>query len=408
MKRIHASLLCLLMGLLLSSTASAQIFGDDQLYTGNCWEVVKDDVPTFPAYSETSLGICWKDCALENQVKLKLVLPAPTKFACGYYYLQDVQLFNATTGVPIWSPSNFWYMVYTRTWVEAATINNQPVTFQVWRFLINGEVNPSNQMVGNPDPCLIPKCTFNANTQPIHYSGYVDYALNTNTNQWRIAFGVQHACDAFTHNNFSKYPAGGHKERSFCVVAPGDFVASPTLPGIQGEILTEAMRSYRFSNWPYCESEQAVEGKMATGTRECPCASQPVLNGQFVPFKHEAKSVCGSHTQSWSPHPFPWNGPGVQMSVGYWINPTYPGKETLYFTWDPQIYTDGLTNNTTKELFVGVGTTDGWLAKLFQNVGVYAPNFIDEQNVYVLPNTNQFTQMAGLFISDKLYYINCY
>jgi len=407
MKRIHAWILCLVVALSLSPTSGAQIFGDDGLFTGNCWDVVQDNVPVFPAYSETSLGICWKDCALENRVRLKLVLPAPVKFACGYYSLQNVGLFNALTGTPIWSPSNFWYMIYTRTWVESATINNQPVTFQVWRFLINGEVTPSAQMLANPDPCLIPKSTFQGNPQPIHYSGYVDYALNTTTNQWNIAFGVQHACDAFTHNSFSKYPLGGHPERSFCIVAPSDFIPSATLPGIEGSIETEAMRSYRFANWPNCESEQAVEGKMEIGGRECPCATTPVLNGQFIQFKQETKSVCGSKIEPWG-HPFPWGGPGLQMSVGTWVNPTYPGKESLYFVWDPAIYTDGLTNNQTKELFVGVGTTDGWLAKLFQNNGQYARNFIDCQNVYVLPNTTQFTLMAGLFISDKLYYINCY
>lgn len=406
-----------LVAVVLSAPAKAQCIGDDGLNTGNCYQVVQANLPQFPALRSLGQWVPYRNCSVGNAIKTSLGLPAPQQIACGYYTMTGVRLRDANTGMLLWDPSALWLMVYSRTWMETPVINNQPQRVQVWRFLVNADVKPSNQlMAAHPvhDPnfdYLIPASVYNGNPQPVHYSGYIDYAYNCSTNRWSFVFGVQHACDVFTHNPFSAYPLGGHPNWSYVTVAPSNFTPSTTLPGITGTIMGDGMRMYRFGNWPRCESEQPITnaGAMQRIQRKCPCGPTPSLNGQFIEYVSRARSDCRSSAVSITPFNALWGG-SVQMSVGTFTDPnSYPGQESLYFNWDPTFYVDGRTNTQSIELFVGVGTQKGWPAISFHpNPLGQVPQMVDMVNVLLLPNLTMFSGMAGFHASDKILSYNVY
>ena len=400
----------------LAPAADTQCIGDDGLYTGVCWQTVKAKLPPFPPVKDRCRWIPWKDCTLYHPEGCMLSIPAPTPVACGIYTMTGVDL-RTGGGLQLWDPSALWLLFYTRTWMETDTTTPAGARYQVWRFLINAEVHPSKQLmakypVHNPSmDWLIPPCVYNKKySQPVHYFGYIDYAVNCTTNEWSFAFGVNHMCDIFTHHPLSKYPIGGHPNWSYTVVAPYPFTPTPALPGIQGIVRSEAFRMHRLPLLPFCESEQDVRyGAIQLLKRKCPCGAPPTPQTQFINHLTRASSVCNSHTISINPFNVLWGG-SVQMSVGRFTGPGFPGKEELYFFVDPMFYTDGKTNTTRGDLFYGVGTRGGWLPNLFRPApgAKYPDSFVDLQNVLMLPNLFYFSGMAGLYVSDILIYLNTY
>jgi len=409
-------LLLLVSIFILPMAAGAQCIGDDGLFTGNCWQYIPCNLPPFPDMKTESLWIPWKDCQLNQVQKTTLRLPPPLPAACGIYTMMGVDL-RLSTGLQLWDPSALWFLFYTRTWMETDTNTPGGDRYQVWRFLINAEVMPSRQLLERYPThkpgmnYLVPPCIYHGKpAQPVHYFGYIDYALNCRTNEWSIAFGVNHMCDIFTHNFFCKYPMGGHPDWSYTVVAPSAFAPSSALPGISGIVRSEAFRMVRIPMLPLCESEQDVKyGAIQLLKRKCPCGPSSNPNAQFINHLTRASSVCNSSATSINPFNLFWGG-SVQMSVGTFTGPGYPGKEELYFFVDPMIYKDGKVNVTRADLFYGVGTQHGWLPNLFRPApGVQHPvSFVDMQNVLMLPNLFTFSGMAGLYVSDILIYLNTY
>jgi hypothetical protein len=415
---IKTKFLCLLLLSLsvLPVAAVGQCIGDDGLYTGKCYEPVHAKLPRIPALKSRSLFVPYRNCKVDQVTRTTLVLPAPRMISCGIYYWTGVD-YRTATGMPLWDPSALWLLFYTRTWMETDTSSPVGDRYQVWRFLVNAEVRPSKDVLKQyPKPTpntshLIPPCTYNHRAgQPVHYQGYVDYALNCRTDQWTFSFGVTHMCDVFTHNLFSKYPLGGHADLSYVAVAPDTFLPDTTLPGIAGLIRSEAFRMIRWPMLPFCESEQDVrQGVISRLKRKCACGQNTDPRAQFINYELKATSACKSSAASISPFPVLWGG-SVQMSAGTFTGPGFPGKENLYFLVDPMFYRDGKTQALRADLFVGVGTEGGWRPNLFRPVpGVSQPrSFVDLQNVLLLPTFTHFSGMAGLFASDILLYFNTY
>jgi len=405
-------LLTLLLTLVAGSGLAAQCFGDDGLDTGKCWDRVTARLPAFPTMHSSALWIGFKECTPTVR-QATLTLPAPVPAASGVYLWVGVDLRDAAN-MPLWDRSTRWFLFYSRTWLETLTLGSTVERFQVWRFLINADVRPSPEVrkkypVHQPgNDVIVPPCVYKGTPQPVHFFGYVDYAVNCRTGKRSIAFGATHLCDAFMHHEISPFPAGGHPGWSYAVVAPATFTPSTKLSGVEGIARSEDFRMYRFANLPFCESEQPVSnGLVSTRGRRCACGSRTAA-GQFVDYSLQALTACNSSARSITPFPLLWGGPG-QMSVGTFnVADVYPGKESLYFVVDPMVYHDGRTNLTSVHAFVGVATAGGWKPTLFHPGNMSSPikAFLDLQNILLLPTYR--LGIGGQFISDKILNLNTY
>ena len=103
---------------------------------------------------------------------------------------------------------------YSRTWVETDTTG---VERQVWRFLANGDMRPTN--LAGVAPCQVPPCAA-ANGQKIRYTGYVDYALDCSGGMQEFAWMLTHACDMIDHA--PGFPRAGvfHPDRTYSFIGP--------------------------------------------------------------------------------------------------------------------------------------------------------------------------------------------
>ena len=413
-RRLTVFLVLLALTAMVGVSSFAQCIGDDGL-AGPCYSPAKANLPQFPAYKSKSKWIPYFDCKVHKVLDTTLVLPAPQQVSCGIFIMKGVDL-RMPTGMPLWDTSAIWFLHYTRTWMETDMSSTQPTRYQVWRFLINADVRPSQQVLATPqnpaNDFYIPPCIYNSpNGQPVHYWGYLDYAFDCLNQRWSIAFGVNHMCDVFTHNALSAYPMGGHPQWSYAVVAPANFVPATTLPGIQGVVQAEAFRENRIPMLPLCETEQDIASGqiILTNVRKCPCGQNSSPTNQFIEHLTRASTKCKSSAISMQPFPFFWGG-SVQMSVGTFTGPGYPGKEELYFIVDPMWYLDGITSPPTQtgELFYGVGTQEGFEAFLFKPGLPPARSFVDQGNVRRLPYFWFFSGMAGLYVSTKLIYLNTF
>src|SRR5688572_28639846 len=144
----------LTVGALATSTL-AQCPNPDLLDCGPCCTIAQPNMPKFPAFQQTSLDICWKDCNVDNVINLNAQWTAPLQGIgftgvanCGVYN-SKLRLRNAA-GVIAWSGDL--RMHYSRTWLETGANTN----FQVWRFLVNGDLVPTTAAGGMP--CPVPPC----------------------------------------------------------------------------------------------------------------------------------------------------------------------------------------------------------------------------------------------------------
>ena len=129
--------------LALSAPAVAQCPIPDGLDGGPCCATTQLVLPPFPAMTQSALEICWRDCNIDAQVPYQACWAAPTQAAlpagplCSVF-LSRLDLKNAA-GAVLWG-SGPMRLFYSRTWVEVA---NPVTTYQVWRFLVNGDLRPT-------------------------------------------------------------------------------------------------------------------------------------------------------------------------------------------------------------------------------------------------------------------------
>ena len=150
------------------------------------------------------------------------------------------------------------WMQYSRTWLETSEDDR---SYQVWRFLWNGELDAERSVADTP--CPLPTCSPVFNDR-VRWTGYVDYALDCDSLEWSHAWLLDHECDAIDHA--PGFPRAGtfHPNRSYAFVAPAaGFVPSAAVPVERGSTAVESIRRVNLPEGEEpgsCEYEEPLEG----------------------------------------------------------------------------------------------------------------------------------------------------
>lgn len=395
----------LALGLLagaLSSSASAQCGLPDNLDGGPCCAPAAVNLPQFPAMPLDGLWICFDSCAPVMQKPYCGTIGAPKSVVggggvvCGEYTIR-YQLRDCLTGQLNWTGGV--RGTYSRTWQEFVPGTNQ--NFSVWRFLINGDLVPTNAVPNTP--CDRP-ASLNVYSR-LYVTGHIDYALDCNTNTWSVAWSLNHECDAVHHTPNSARPAptsGFDAGRTFSIVGPGiGFVPAPTTTAVAAGNFTSA--SLRRNNWSaapgICTYREPLFGGVNPFNPFCVCASIQPAAGQFIDTLVFGQGQCGSGV-----FPTP-NSHFAQKRIGSWTNPgVYPGLQDVSFGFGEMAVGDGCTGATTNEWFEGALTFGGFFAVDIQGLPL-GPQFIDLESCNTSPN-NASTRIGAAHVSYKLFNSN--
>lgn len=401
--RLSAAVLTLFA---LVPTSQAQCFGDDNLGSVPCCTPTFANLPTFPATSLESQGICWDACQLSAQTCMKVSLGAPMPSLCSTF-TAPIETFDCA-GAPLLK--GLVTLDYTRTWEETPVIGAAPT--QVWRFA--AKVDMAASTVATPG-CPVPACSLLPGSTAFYY-GYVDYALNCATGAFDTAIVLYHGCDKFIHDPaYSSVPGAFHPTRTFAIVGP-DTAANPFVPGIAlppgGALLNEAMRRVTPDPIGSCFAEehiqQGVFQPLITGCL-CPLGFQPPQQaGNHL----EATGICGGAFKSLNLWPLvPWFEL-TTTSIGRWSNgSSYPGPEHASVAEGLVLYDDacdptGITLQTF-DIFYGALTQGGYAIPPTP-VMVLTDRFLDLASNYSLPTSLPvvlplFGKVAP---TDHLIYVN--
>jgi hypothetical protein len=362
------SLTALLSTLALAATSIAQCPLPDHLDGGPCCSPAQITLPTFPAFKQSSLDICWKDCDVDNIAGGRVRWGKPQAGGtspCGPM-VSKVRMFDAA-GSLTWRGKM--RMQYSRTWFE---VNTAGTDYQVWRFLVNGDLRPT-AAAGGP-PCPVPSCVLAF--QRARYTGYVDWALDCATGVWSNAWMLTHACDGIDHS--PGFPRGGafHPDRSFTFVGPAaGFVVTPTTPAEGGASSFEATRRVRGISLPpftvgvpICEYEEQIQHSLVPLAQFCFCV--PGGTAQWQASDLFVAGACGTALQTGSGPVTGFNS----MGIGGWTDPTkYPGQEVLRWNVGGYDVADACTGITQPEIHFGVTTIGGYQGHQILNTGIGAP-----------------------------------
>jgi hypothetical protein len=389
--------------LALSPALHAQCPLPDGLDGGPCCATTAVKLPPFPKFTQKSLGICWLDCKID-QVKsynARWTQPMPVFYssnpACAWFNAR-LQLY---VGVTLhWQGAlNF---TYSRTWFESA-----PTTrYQVWRFLLNGDLLPT-AAAGLP-PCPVPKCA-PLNGNRVRFTGYIDYALDCTTGAFSFAWMLTHVCDFIDHD--PAFPRGGafHPDRAYTFVGPGvGFVPGPVQPIETGPMTFEALRKFDVPPpGTVGPVNCAFEEKLANGSinplqQLCLCSPNGTT-AQWSQAFLQANGGCGSFAQT-----IPGTVSFLSMGIGAWTNPNvYPGPQPLRWNFGFYDTFDACTGVTDQEIFFGVTTFKGFQAFEITSAGIGAPlpaTFVDQVNSMQFPGGVVIENLP--FRSDKVLNLN--
>lgn len=382
-------------------SARAQQCGPDGL-NGPCCGPTFPTLPQFPAMQRDANWLCFDSCQTSLNVPYCAIIGAPLKMQvngqpqCSAYTIR-IRLRTCGTTNFVWLGATNAF--YTRNWQESPA-PGQLLT--IWRFAINGDMLPTNLLP--PGPCDRPAC-LNGQSR-IYVSGYIDYALDCQTNTWQVAFVLSHECDAIHHQLGFSRPApatGYHPTRSFSIVCPGVGFA-PYLPGAvsprsDGPITAEAIR---WNNWmapapQACTFEEPVNGGFFAQNEFCFCgtAGPP----QYISTNVDAVSICGSQAV---PSPL---GSFMQKRIGNWTAAgSYPGVEYALFDFGWLSYRNGCSATNTQEWFEGGETLGGYPAFDFAGLTL-DPEFEDLGSCNFL-TTNPATRIGAPHVSNYMIYLN--
>jgi hypothetical protein len=404
--RLSSAILLAALGSIAWGTRiSAQCPAPDNLDGGPCCTLTTESLPQFGKVSVSSLGICWRDCAVASVGPVRAVwtplhiLPS-TGRDCGLRR-NRLDVLTAGGGMLLWTGTM--RLHYSRTWLET---DPSGTGLQVWRFLVNGDLKPTALVA--PAPCPLPPCS-PALGGPVRFAGYIDYAQNCATGAVQIAWMLTHACDAIDHAPGFARAGAFHPGRSYTFVGPGaGFVPAPMV-ATEGTPFSpfEAVRRRRFplpgTTAPVrCEYEERF-GHSLTVTPLCLCTIGPPLSPQWVRGSLSGTGVCGT-TIATPGGPFL---PGfLSMGIGSWTIPgTYPGPEDLRWNAGGYDYLDPCTGALRPEVFFGVTTLGGYPAvQVTSGPGLpLPPIFIDQANSLSLTGA---TLMNVPYVSDHILNLN--
>ncbi|MBI5434607.1 MAG: hypothetical protein HZA52_17380 [Planctomycetes bacterium] len=345
--------------------AEAQVCVSDGLDLGPCCAPTFPTLPQFP--NMPGLGVRWvsfNNCAPAANVSMcaRIFPPTPKQFQgallCGQFDI-PIRIRQCGLNFGLWNGTL--NGDYSRNWEEVTSAGN---ALTVWRFVVNGDLTPTGNVPNNQN--FRPACQ--PITQQVYFSGYIDYALDCNTNTWRVAWMLTHECDGVHHVPGSARPApatGYHPTRSYTLIGPGaGFVVSASNPLISnGPVMQGAVRHNDWAAAPMvCTFEEPlVGGSLSPMFDTCMCTTTAA--GQYNMGTLFAGAACGSQV---SPSPLSnFN----QKRIGTWTNPNvFPGVETLLFDFGYLDYFDGCNGALSSEWFEGVETIGGFPAVDFTGV----------------------------------------
>ncbi|MCA9322406.1 MAG: hypothetical protein KDB53_16815 [Planctomycetes bacterium] len=396
---------------------------DDGFDTG-CCNVPQPQLPNFPPTNIGGLWGCIHNCALEAQFNVQVAVSAPQFIAC------DLAVVNLTMGGSTATSPNFAGALlakYDRTWIEFLTNGG---TRQVWRFLVNGDVN-FNPSIALSAPCPQPPCS--ANNTPVHLTGHIDYARNCTTpgtvaGGWSVALNVNHVSGCINHAPASARPMVGppaHENRTYCLVAPGNFIFGPSsVPS--GPLRGDSVRSSSLNLTAFpayqCFSEAHVVngGSVADiGTFCLNCS--PALPISPAIWHHQSIQGgvgCGPLTVVFPFHtvPIPPVFPTgmISMEIGTYvgINPdAFPTGRSISLNYGVMQYFDNcLPNDFPYFVYTGVGSQGGSPAILFGSpivAGATVNSFLDMQSMELPNAVGSFGPGLGaLFLPRKVWSLN--
>lgn len=350
----------------LAPSASAQCVPDG-LDGGPCCQPANATLPAFPAMTmQSTRFVCFDACmpAAQAQWCANFQAPIPMQgggaFVCGAY---DIPIRIRQCGLPITYWGGTLKAYYSRNWQASSVVG--AVNLTVWRFIVNGDMKPTINLTNNS--LYRPACQ--STYGQVYFSGYIDYAFDCNTNQWQIAWNLNHECDGVHHVLGTARPApasGFHPTRSFSFIGPGNtFSVSSVNPLISsGPIVQGAVRWNDWTSSPQiCRYEEPAQGIFQPMNDFCMCVSTgaPQYNAAMV----QANAACGSGIV---PSPL---GPLMQKRLGLWTNPNvYPGIQHLLFDFGFLDYIDGCTGIVTPQWFEGAETLRGYPAVDFNGLAL--------------------------------------
>jgi len=368
------------LGVSLSSKSlHAQCPIPDLLDSAPCCAPVALQVPDFNPFISPAAYLCFSRCNLEQNIQLSVdwgqidpVRPAG-QTVCGLYKAL-VRVRNAQAHVLYSGPMT---LHYSRTWFEADGVTRE----QVWRFLVNGDLQPTDQ--AGPAPCPTPDCIgIEPKFPTFHVWGYYDVALDCLTGTFHFSGALNHDCDRVHHARGFLRQGNFHPERSYTIVWPREnFVPSPTLPIEQGLFDDEAIRLLDLFNRT-CLAEEPASGNALAIKSYCPCPNSSGVPPQYTNLELQAFGVCGSIVRppgTGSPF-FNYN----TKAIGFWAGlPHYPNSQALRVTFGKYNFTNACTGATTTELFYGVCTLrhkDAFRITLAGIGGRLGATFLDQGN----------------------------
>lgn len=357
-----------------------------------------------PKFNQQALGICWQGCniAAVNTYQaqwggLQPGIGPGTSAPCGWYWV-PVQLFTGST--LRWTGRL--QVTYARTWIETMPSGN---TYQVWRFLVNGDMQATP--AAGPIPCPVPPCAPAFNNR-VRFTGYVDYARNCGTNLIETAWMLTHSCDAIDHD--LGFPRGGnfHPDRAYTFVGPAaGFAPGPLQPTEAGGTGFESLRRWKVpvpgTTGPVtCEFEEPV-ATAAMSAQNALCLCGPGANPQYYLASLFIAGSCGTTVQSLA-----GALPYTSMGIGAWTNPNaYPGIEALRWNTGFYSYSDPCIGVVTTEFFFGATTIGGFPATQYLSSGPGAPlpqTFVDQCNSMLFPGSLPVHNVP--FQSDHIFSLN--
>ncbi|QDU66145.1 hypothetical protein [Engelhardtia mirabilis] len=365
-----------------AAPAQAQCFGPDGLSSSTCWSDVSANLPLLPPIDFQGSGFCTDSCDVVSSECIRIILSPPELAGCGEFFAQfsvlDCLDNPLLSGFPI-------RLDYTRTWNETSTSGSN---YQVWRFAAKVDVS---SVAGAPPTCLAAPCLGPYPTA--FYYGYVDYALNCDTNTFESSIVLHHSCDRYIHDPLhSDKPGVFHPTTTYSIVGPvsttNPFVPSAS-PRPGGPLFSEAVRVAAQGS-PTCVSEERLTSGGLTpliAVCTCPLAFGSLRNtislytgigsclgtdGLPSRFDSLDTAVLG----------YPW----IHMlttSIGSWTGTaSYPGPERAFveegvFGYHDSCAVTGTSTGNFLEFHYGGSTAAGWAVTslLSQNLIDTASNF---------------------------------
>lgn len=365
--RLKLPLVVPLLSLLLAARPAQAQCLPDNLDGGPCCSLTSAQVPIVPSFKQSTQNICWRDCGVDQvtlvtgrwkQLTTQIGLAPPS---CGEQRMR-LDVVNASNAL-LWRGQM--RLMYSRTWVA---VDTNGLAFQVWRFLVNGDL--TNYPAAGSAPCPVPACAASFGNRT-RFTGYLDYTEDCSTpgGASQFAWMLTHACDAFDHH--AGFPRAGafHADRSFSFVGPAaGFVPGPLQP-TEGTLASsydsvrQRIKTTAAPTTVVCTFEEPVIHTLTPQQQLCVCGA-PGSN-QFLIGDLNVQGACGTAIRN--PPVGPLLPGYVSMGIGSWTNANlYPGVQALRWSIGGYDVVD-CTGVTVHQVYHGVTTIGGYQA--FELVG---------------------------------------